>query len=121
MAGHLPDNKPLRILPKTIEAECYNQVRLALSRLGKPLRIAVPDHRGLDFILDDHCWLCVDSIHADQPILAYCNFATAERSGLYEAVACELRLYHSHAGLIMGTAIAHMSKALAQRLAPPQR
>ena len=40
------DPQPLRVMPKTIPATCYNRVRLALIRLGKPLRFGLPRHRG---------------------------------------------------------------------------
>ncbi|MGC1951704.1 MAG: hypothetical protein WA970_03855, partial [Gammaproteobacteria bacterium] len=59
----------LHSLPKTIEAACYNRVRLSLARSGSPLRIALPGHRGLEMILEDRFWLCVDSLRNDQPVL----------------------------------------------------
>ena len=109
--------EPLRILPKVIEASCFNHVRLALNRFGKPLRFPLPGHRGLEMILDDHLWLCVDSVQGDMPVLAFNAFNTTERDGLHQAVRCELRLYHIHAGLIMSTALERMDQALAERLA----
>jgi hypothetical protein len=104
------------VLPKTIEATDFNRVRLALRRLGRPLRIALPEHRGLDIILDNQVWSCVDSLQQDRLILAWRSFDTAERQGLHESVQCELCLYHTHAGLIMGSALEQLSQALAQRL-----
>jgi hypothetical protein len=109
--------EPLRILPKVIEAHCFNHVRLALNRLGKPLRFPLPGHRGLEMILDDHLWLCVDSVQGDMPILAFNAFNTTERDGLHQSVHCELCLCHVHAGLIMSTALEKMDQALAERLA----
>ncbi|ADE16472.1 conserved hypothetical protein [Nitrosococcus halophilus Nc 4] len=110
------ETSPLRVLPKTIEATDFNRVRLALRRLGRPLRVALPAHRGLEVILDNHMWLCVDSFHQDQPVLAWRSFETIDRYGLHEPVRCELCLYHTHAGLIMGSAIEQLSEALAKRL-----
>jgi hypothetical protein len=43
---------PLRIFSKKIEAACYNRGRLALLRLGDPLRVPLPLHRGLVVILN---------------------------------------------------------------------
>lgn len=103
-------------MPKTIEATHFNRVRLALRRLGRPLRVALPAHRGLEVILDNQMWLCVDTFHQDQPVLAWRAFNTLERHGLHEPVSCELCIYHTHAGLIMGSAIEQLSEALAQRL-----
>jgi len=110
--------RPLRIMPKTIEATCYNHVRLALRRLGNPLRVELPDHRGLEIILNSHHWLCVDSTHDDQPIMAWMDFDTrSHNQALYEPVPCQLRLYHMHAGLVMGSALDALDQSLAEKLA----
>lgn len=109
---------PLRVMPKTIEAACYNQVRLALRRLGIPLRVALPEHRGLEIILESSYWLCVDSAFDDQPIMAWLDFDTrGHNQALHEPVPCELRLYHMQAGLVMGSALDAMRQSLADRLA----
>lgn len=60
---------PLRIFPKKIEAACYNRGRLALLRLGDPLRVPLPLHRGLVVILNSAIWLCVDSFADNQPVV----------------------------------------------------
>ena len=110
--------RPLRIMPKTIEATCYNHVRLALRRLGNPLRVELPDHRGLEIILNSHHWLCVDSIKDDQPIMAWLDFDTRNLNrALHEPVSCKLRLYHMHAGLVMGSALDALDQSLAEKLA----
>jgi hypothetical protein len=114
MSPRLPRQEPLRTFPKLIEADFYNRVRLALNRLSRPLRVELPDHRGLEAILDDNGWLVVDSLKADQPVLAWVEFG--HRDGLHEPVACVLKLYHVHAGLVMGTALEALHKALADRL-----
>jgi len=107
----------LRILPKTIEAICYNHVRLALARLGNPLRVALPEHRGLEVILNNQHWLCVDSNHDDQPIMAWLDFDThSYNRALHEPVPCQLRLYHIHAGLVMGSALDALNQSLAEKL-----
>ncbi len=110
--------RPLRVMPKIIEAACYNQVRLALLRLGSPLRVPLPEHRGLEIILENHHWLCVDSAFDDQPIMAWLDFDTRRHNqALHEPVPCELRLYHTHAGLVMGSALDAMEQSLSLRLA----
>jgi len=109
---------PLRVMPKIIEATLYNHARLALKRLGNPLRIELPEHRGLEVILNNDQWQCVDSTHDDQLIMVWCDFDTRKRnSALYENVPCTLRLYHSHAGLVMGTALEALDLALTRLLA----
>ncbi len=109
---------PLRNLPKTIEASCYNHVRLALLRLGKPLRVELPEHRGLEVILNNDYWRCVDSTHDDQLIMVWCEFDTHKHNAaLFEDVPCQLQLYHTHAGLIMGSALEALDQALTEKLA----
>jgi hypothetical protein len=112
------DPQPLRVMPKAIPATCYNRVRLALIRLGKPLRFGLPRHRGLEMVLTDEAWCCVDSLSEDQLILAWRAFASGGRDNLTEPVACELFLYHHCAGLVMGSALTAMEETLDARLAP---
>lgn len=104
--------RPWRIFPKKIEAACYNRGRLALLRLGYPPRVALQKHRGLEVILDSNEWLCVDSNAEDQPILAWRDFKIHGRDNLYQPIACELWLYHSCAGLIMGSALDDLNVVL---------
>ena len=119
MDERLVDREPWRVFPKTIEAGCYNRVRLALQRIARPLRIPLPDHRGLDVILDDGDWLVVDSFAGDMPILVWCDFQTIDRDSLHKPISCRIKLYHSHAGLIMGTALEALNRALAEALSNP--
>lgn len=103
---------PLRIFPKKIDAFCYNRGRLALLRLGCPLRIALRQHHGLEIILNNTMWLCVDSTAEDQPVMAWREFKIRGRSNLHQPIACELWIYHSCAGLIMGSALTDLEKVL---------
>lgn len=112
------DPQPLRVMPKQIPAACYNRVRLALIRLGKPLRIALPRHRGLEMVLADEAWCCVDSLAEDQLILVWRSFSSDGRDDLTEPVACELFLYHHCAGLVMGSVLNAVEEALDARLSP---
>jgi hypothetical protein len=110
---------PLRALPRRLDAAAYNRVRLALRRLGRPLRIVLPQHRGIEAILDDDAWVCVDATRDDLPVLAWRAFAVQGRDSLHHPVDCRLELYHFCAGLIMGTALEALDRALRARLAPP--
>lgn len=116
MSDDLP---PLRVMSKEIPAPCYNRVRLALIRFGKPLRIPLPRHRGLEIVLGDDVWRCVDSCAEDQLIMVWRAFARHGRDNLVQPVACELFLYHHCAGLVMGTALHDMEQAIDALLAPP--
>jgi len=118
MTHHIDTLTPLRVMSKTIEATCYNHVRLALHRLGNPLRVALPEHRGLEIILDNSLWLCVDTTSDDQPIMAWFDFDTSKHNqALHESVPCQLRLYHMHAGLVMGSALDALDQSLTEKLA----
>lgn len=103
---------PWRIFPKEVEAACYNRGQLAIIRLGTPVRVALHKHRGLEVILNKTIWLCVDSNADDQPIMAWREFQVQERNDLYLPIACELWLYHSCSGLIMGSALEDLHQGL---------
>ncbi len=110
------DIPPWRIFPKQIEAACYNRVRLALLRIENPLRIALARHRGLEIILRDDSWLCVDSLAEDQPVMAWCEFQIHARDNLFEPIVCNLWLYHHCAGLITGSALDDLHQVVEQQL-----
>lgn len=110
------DLKPLRVLPKTLDAHCYNLARLALRRLPHPIRVNLPGLRGLEVIVEDRYWLCVDSNADDRPVLAWTEFQTQGRSSLHEPVQCSLYLLHHHSGLVMGLARDTLERALDELL-----
>lgn len=103
---------PLRTLPRVLPAGCFNTVRLAQLRAGASLRLPVPGLRLLECILEREVWVCVDSRHDHLPLIAWTAFRATGR-GLHEDVPCEQRLYHIHAGLIMGTALDAIERAAA--------
>lgn len=110
------DIPPLWSRPKVIEASCFNRVRLALHRLGRPLRIALPGHRGLEITLDDRTWLCVDTLRGDLPVLAWSHFEIQHRAALNEPVTCFVNFYHSHAALVTGSVLTELGEVLERRL-----
>lgn len=112
------DLPPLRVMAKQVPASCFNRARLALIRLGKPLRIVLTRHRGLEIVLEDSVWWCVDSLAEDQLILAWATFESCGRDNLTAPIACELRLYHHCAGLVMGTVLSDMEQVIEGLLSP---
>ena len=116
MSNLLDEFKTSHTLHKTVEAEDYNRVRLALSRLGSRIELELPSMRCLEMLITDKFWLCTDSCMGDQPILAWTAFESSGRSALDAPVTCELRLYHFHAGMVMGVVLENMEKELKQRL-----
>lgn len=110
------DLTPLRVMPKAIDARCWNLARLALRRLPQPVRVRLEGLRGLEVTVEDRCWLCVDGNAEDRPILAWTEFETRDRTALHEPVRCKLYLLHQHAGLVMGFALDALEQALDRRL-----
>jgi hypothetical protein len=106
---------PLRTLPRALPASCFNTVRLAQLRMGEPLRLQVPGLRLLECILAREAWVCVDSRLDHIPLIAWTGFRVAGRA-LHEDVCCEQRLYHIHAGLLMGPALDAIERAAADAL-----
>ncbi len=121
MGGPRHNLYPIRILPKTIGARCYNRVRLAFHRLPPPVRVPLENLRGLEVVIEDDVWLCVDANCMDRPVLAWTEFATHGRSALHEPVRCSLYLLHHQAGLVMGFALDALELAVDERLAAEDR
>jgi len=112
MPNPLDAHYTLHTMRKVIPAEHYNRVRLALKRLSNPLMVELTPMRQLNIILLDQYWLCFDSYMNDMPVLAWTEFKTLGRSALNEPVECELRLYHCHAGMVMGEVLETLGHSL---------
>lgn len=115
MKSRIEDVPKLKTEPSSIAGTYFNQVRLALLRLENPLRLKLPGLRGMDIILDDHAWVCVDRTLYDLPILAWTEFSHSERTGLHDDVSCMLHYYHIHADLITATVLSTVAKEVAKR------
>lgn len=107
---------PIRTLPKVMQAGYYNRARLALLRLGNPLRLELHGLHGIDVIMDDYAWMAVDRNQIDLPLLAWTDFDARRRNGLHQPVACRMHLYHFHAGLIMSDVLDNLEIAIDDRL-----
>jgi hypothetical protein len=124
VGSRLRDVPALKVIDSVVAAKHYNRVRLALMRLEDPLRFPLPHLRGLDMVLSDTEWICVDRTLNDLPVLAWTDFQISGRSALYAPVACRLRFYHAYAGLIVGTLLQDVAVILAERInksRPPYR
>lgn len=102
-----------------VSARVYNQVRLALTRLQSPLRLALPDLRDLDVILQDDAWIIVDRSLHDVPVVAWTGFDNRHRNNLHRPVLCQIRLFHVSAGLILSPSLKAIETLL--RVAMSQR
>ena len=112
MPNPLDEHDTLHTMHKIIPAKDYNRVRLALKRLSNPLHIDLTPMRQLEIILHDQYWLCFDGCMNNMPVLAWTEFETSGRSDLNAPVECELRLYHYHAGMVMGEVLKVLGKSL---------
>jgi hypothetical protein len=108
---------PIRVLPKQVPAPCWNAVRLALRRLGEPLRLDLPVLKTVACVLARDSWRLIDFSDRETLLLEWTRFDAQER-GLHEPVACELRVFHVHAGLIMGEALEAIEHAAAEAMQP---
>jgi hypothetical protein len=106
----------LKVMDSVVAAKHYNRVRLALARLENPLRFPLPHLRGLDMLLAENEWVCVDRTLSDLPVLAWTDFQVSDRNALHVPVPCRLRFFHAYAGLIVGTLLQDVTVILAERL-----
>lgn len=116
MPNPLDEHQATHTLRKVLPAEDYNRVRLALLRISNPLRIELQGMRCLEVILTDQYWLCFDACMNDCPIMAWTDFQCDHRSAIHAPVNCMLRLYHTHAGLVMGAVLEELGKSLHHKL-----
>ena len=117
MKSRLNDIPILKSVPSYIGASHYNRVRLAQLRLEQNLRLELFSLRGLDILIDDEAWVCIDRTLGDLPVLAWTDFQTGQRVGVHQPVPCQLRFYHNHADLICGTVLDDLGRILERRLA----
>jgi len=112
------DNIPIyETRESTIRAQDYNLVKIALKRLGSPIRLEIPNLRTLDFILEDDLWVIVDRSLNDIPVIAWLNFNDHVRTGIHEDITCERRTYHTHAIIIVDKAFEALHLLLGEKLA----
>jgi len=121
MINSLKNCTVLHTFRKTITAQDYNRVRLALLRISNPLQLELTQMNCLEVYLTDKVWLCMDSCVDYQPIMAWTEFKISDRSALHASVECKLNMYHSHAGLVIGQVIESMGKVLQLQLGNLQK
>lgn len=99
-----------------LAAADYNQVQLALKRMGGALRIPLAGLRSLELVVDREAWIVIDRDLNEIPVLAWTDFQVQGRNTLHEPIACVLKSYHAHGGEIVDKVMALMRQELAQRL-----
>ncbi len=103
--------------PGNIDANYFNRARTALKRVGQQIRFKIPTLNHLDLIVQEDSWIVVDRVLNDIPVVAWTGFQTEVRNSLHEPIACEVRLYHFAARMILKTTLDAMEEILAQSLA----
>ena len=109
MALDLRELTAIRTLPKALEAEYFNRIRLALLRVSDPLYVEVP-RLNMEFQLERDAWLGRSAL-TGVPLLAWTAFEV-QRHALHEPVYCLLHLYHTYAGTVMGSALPALDAVL---------
>ena len=71
----------------------------------------------LDLIVQEDTWIIVDRVLNDVPAVAWTDFQIEGRDNLHEPIACEIRLYHFAARMVLKTTLDAMEDILGQSLA----
>lgn len=100
----------------SVDATYYNHVQTALKRLGASIRLALPQLKTLDLILQTDAWIIVDRALNDLPVAAWADFQARDRGGLHEPVRCRVRLYNAHAGMLLTRVLEAMELLLGEQL-----
>ena len=103
--------------PGNVDANYFNQARTALKRIGQQIRFKIPTLNHLDLIVQQDAWIIVDRVLNDIPVVAWTDFQTEGRNNLHEPIACEIRLYHFAARMVLKTTLDAMEDILGQSLA----
>jgi len=119
MKSKLEDLPTFETRRTAVEAIHYNLVQVALKRLGSPLRFALPKQRSLDLHLEKDAWIVVDKSLNDIPVMAWVDFDTSTRTSLHEVIPCTLKIYHSHAGILIKKIMEAMTLLLGEQLDLP--
>jgi len=101
---------------RKVDARYYNHVQTALKKLGPEIRIRLTGLKHLDLIIQKDAWIVVDRVLNDVPVVAWLDFQVHHRESLHEPIACELRIWHALASMIMSRTLKAMDLLLDQEL-----
>ena len=101
---------------RKVDARYYNHVQTALKKLGPEIRIRLTGLKHLDLIIQKDAWIVVDRVLNDVPVVAWMDFQVHHRESLHEPIACEIRIWHALAGMIMTRTLAAMDYMLGEEL-----
>ena len=116
MKSRIDDVPALWVIDAEVDAAQFNRIRLALLRLGEPLRMELRHLGGLDVLRSRERCGCGDRTMDDLAVIAWTRFESAGRQQLQAPVRCRLRYYHGHAGMIVQTVLDDALAVVAQKL-----
>lgn len=99
-----------------VQALHYHHVQHALRHRGPSIELHLPALRSLKLILQADAWIIVDEALGELPVAAWCDFQARGRQNLQQPVPCTLRLFHSHAGLVLDRVLEAMELMLGEQL-----
>lgn len=117
MSDRLKDVPVYAQRPDTIEARIYNLWRRARHRFSGPLRLDLPGLTGMQLILEEHAWICVDARQFDIPVIAWVEFEDVGRDTIHTPVPCKLNYYHFAASKVRAKVLELMVQELESILA----
>lgn len=119
MRSRLEDLPTFETRQATVKAHHYNLVQIALNRLGSPHRLSLPKLRTLDLHLEKEAWIVVDKSLNDIPVIAWTDFSATNRLSLHEEIPCIMRIYHSHAAILIEKIMEAMALLIGEQLEQP--
>lgn len=117
MPNRLSDVPAMATARMNMPAHRYARANRAVRHARGPLRTALRGLRGLDLIVEEALWLCVDRTLDDLPVIAWLDFQPEPGRGLHDPIPCRVQLYHFHAQAIVDTVFGHMDEFLEATLA----
>lgn len=117
MPNRLSDVPAMATARMSMPAQRYARARRAIRHAHGSLRTALRGLRGLDLIVEEQLWLCVDRTLEDLPVIAWLDFHPEPGRGLHDPIPCRVQLYHFHAQAIMDTVLERMDEFLEASLA----
>jgi len=94
MTTRIHDMQAYEVHAAKVDAVLFNLWRRVRLHLKLPARLALPALKSMELILEEDCWVLVDSRHYDLPMIAWLNFQDAGRSSLHTPVSCTENYYH---------------------------
>ena len=111
MTTRIHDMQAYDVHAAKVDAVLFNLWRRVHLHLNFPTRLALPALKSMELILEEDCWVLVDSQHYDLPMIAWLNFQDEGRSSLHTPVRCTENYYHYMAAQFRERVLCEISKA----------